>query len=364
MLDSDVLAEAERQFTVCNACRYCEGLCSVFPAMEMRNSFVSGDVAHLANLCHDCRACLHACPFSPPHEMAINIPTLMSTIRAQSFEQHARPAFIWRLLGRSRVLASMVAIAIGMIALPVGAVDGLSKLTHSHRGHGAFYKLIGYVWLVVPGTVAGVLVLTAIAAGAWSSIGDSGAPAAAFFGIRPNLRALADALGLKNLRGGGGGCHSDEMSPSTVRRKLHNFVFYGFLLMIASTLSAAIEQDALNHEPPFRLLSVPVMLGTLGGIAAVIGCAGFALVGRRGSDALKSDQSRSGDRIFGGLLILTAGSGLLLLALRSTPLLSVALIVHLGIVGVFFIALPYSKFVHAAYRYLALVRFHAESKER
>jgi hypothetical protein len=34
-----ILEEADRLMTVCNSCRYCEGLCAVFPAMEMRRSF-------------------------------------------------------------------------------------------------------------------------------------------------------------------------------------------------------------------------------------------------------------------------------------------------------------------------------------
>ncbi|MYF87928.1 MAG: 4Fe-4S ferredoxin, partial [Boseongicola sp. SB0676_bin_33] len=29
----DSLSEARRQADICNACRYCEGYCSVFPAM-------------------------------------------------------------------------------------------------------------------------------------------------------------------------------------------------------------------------------------------------------------------------------------------------------------------------------------------
>ena len=103
-------AEAERQFTLCNACRYCEGLCSVFPAMEFRSAFVTGDINYLANLCHDCRACADACPFSPPHEMAIDIPVLMSSIRARSFAQNARPRFMWNLLTRPRALAAVVGL--------------------------------------------------------------------------------------------------------------------------------------------------------------------------------------------------------------------------------------------------------------
>ena len=39
MLATENLREAARLMTICNACRYCEGLCAVFPAMEMRRTF-------------------------------------------------------------------------------------------------------------------------------------------------------------------------------------------------------------------------------------------------------------------------------------------------------------------------------------
>jgi citrate/tricarballylate utilization protein len=51
-LHTDALREADRLMTICNACRYCEGLCAVFPAMEMRRTFAAGDLNYLANLCH------------------------------------------------------------------------------------------------------------------------------------------------------------------------------------------------------------------------------------------------------------------------------------------------------------------------
>jgi citrate/tricarballylate utilization protein len=64
---TDALREAERQIGICNACRYCEGLCAVFPAMERRLSFTSGDLNYLANLCHSCGACFYDCQFASPH---------------------------------------------------------------------------------------------------------------------------------------------------------------------------------------------------------------------------------------------------------------------------------------------------------
>ena len=56
----DLLQEARRQAEICNACRYCEGYCSVFPAITRNKVFASGDITQLANLCHNCRGCYHA----------------------------------------------------------------------------------------------------------------------------------------------------------------------------------------------------------------------------------------------------------------------------------------------------------------
>ena len=75
---SGPLAEADRLMTVCNSCRYCEGLCAVFPAMEMRRAFPDGDLNYLANLCHGCGACYYDCQFAPPHEFNVNVPKTLA----------------------------------------------------------------------------------------------------------------------------------------------------------------------------------------------------------------------------------------------------------------------------------------------
>lgn len=69
----DALADARRQMTICNACRYCEGYCAVFPAMELRRTFPDGDLVYLANLCFDCRACQYA----PAHPFDVNVPRVL-----------------------------------------------------------------------------------------------------------------------------------------------------------------------------------------------------------------------------------------------------------------------------------------------
>ena len=71
-------SEVARQMQICNACRYCEGYCAVFPAMARRLEFGKADIHYLANLCHNCGACLHACQYAPPHEFAVNVPQAMA----------------------------------------------------------------------------------------------------------------------------------------------------------------------------------------------------------------------------------------------------------------------------------------------
>jgi citrate/tricarballylate utilization protein len=68
------------------------------------------------------------------------------------------------------------------------------------------------------------------------------------------------------------------------------------------------------------------------------------------------------DLAFIALLFLTSATGLALLALRDTGAMAALLAVHLGFVLALFLTLPYGKFVHALYRFAALVRYHVERK--
>jgi citrate/tricarballylate utilization protein len=75
------------------------------------------------------------------------------------------------------------------------------------------------------------------------------------------------------------------------------------------------------------------------------------------SDPEPADQeSRGMDVGFLVLLFLTSFTGLLLLALRETAGMGILLVIHMGVVGGLFLTIPYGKFVHAIYRYAALLR--------
>src|SRR5262252_3024486 len=89
--DDDAVAEVARQMQICNACRYCEGFCAVFPAMTRRLEFTPATVHYLANLCHNCGACLHACQYAPPHDFAVNVPRVLARVRLDTYAAYAWP---------------------------------------------------------------------------------------------------------------------------------------------------------------------------------------------------------------------------------------------------------------------------------
>ena len=112
---SAALAEAERLMIVCNACRYCEGLCAVFPAMEMRRTFADADLNYLANLCHGCGACYFDCQFSPPHEFNVNVPKILAQVRNDSYRAFTWPNWCAALFERNGLWLSIIA-ALGVAA--------------------------------------------------------------------------------------------------------------------------------------------------------------------------------------------------------------------------------------------------------
>lgn len=100
-------AEVDRQMHICNACRYCEGFCAVFPAMTRRLDFAKADVHYLANLCHNCGACLHACQYAAPHEFAVNVPQAMAKVRLNTYVEYAWPGKLGTLYERNGLTLSL-----------------------------------------------------------------------------------------------------------------------------------------------------------------------------------------------------------------------------------------------------------------
>ncbi|EYR84678.1 tricarballylate utilization 4Fe-4S protein TcuB [Shinella sp. DD12] len=358
------LAEADRLMTVCNSCRYCEGLCAVFPAMEMRRAFSDGDLNYLANLCHSCGACFHDCQFSPPHEFDVNVPKTLAIVRNDSYRAYAWPRALSGLFHRNGLAISLIAaLSVALFIAGFAAWHDPAVLFGVHTGPGAFYKLMPHNAMALLFGAAFAYAMVAMAMGIRNFWKDIGEPAGTLGESASIWQAVRDAGSLRYLDGAGVGCMNEDDRPTDRRRLYHHMTFYGFLLCFAATSTATLYHYLLGLEAPYPVYDLPVVLGTLGGIGLLVGPVGLLHAKWRRDPVLK-DGSRTGmDVAFLVMLFLTSLTGLLLLVLRATPAMGLLLALHLGLVFSLFVTMPYGKFVHGIYRFLALVRYAKEKRQ-
>ena len=341
-------AEARRQIEICNACRYCEGFCSVFPAITRQTLFADGDILQLANLCHDCRACYYACQYTHPHEFRLNLPQALSEVRVTSWQRFIRPGRVARLFQEQGLaLAAMLVLGLAVLLIMIQAL-------RPDSGQG-FYAYLSHTAMVALFTPAFLLPLLIIGQGLsryWLEV--SGKP------VRfEHIGAALSYTGhLKNLAGGQGqGCNYEAGDRfSNQRRWLHQAVLWGFLLCFASTTSGTVLHYLFARPAPYGLFSLPKLLGLPGGILLVIGCTGLAWL------KIRAERQPGAARVWGGemafvlLLAATGVTGIMLYLAADTAAVPILLALHLGTVLAFFLLMPYSKMVHGFFRFAALLR--------
>ncbi|MEK9662547.1 MAG: tricarballylate utilization 4Fe-4S protein TcuB [Alphaproteobacteria bacterium] len=351
--------EVRHSLEICNACRYCEGYCAVFPAMELRREFSDADLGYLANLCHNCAGCFHSCQYAPPHEFGVNLPQAFTNLRVETYGQHAWPAPFARLFERNGLVVSLAtALALGLVLLAVMALQDWDVLNGVHRGDGAFYAVIPHNAMVAVGglTFGYALVAMAMAmARFWRVSGGGGVSLPAVAG------ALHDAATTRYLGGGGDGCNDVDDRFSSARRHSHLATMWGFILCFAATCAGTVYDYGFGWVAPYSWYSLPVLLGTVGGIMLSVGTFGLFAVKLRADRAPVAMTRLGMDYGFLALLFFTATTGLALLAFRHTAGMGMLLAIHLGFVLALFLTLPYGKFVHAPYRLLALIRYRMEA---
>ncbi|NYT85145.1 tricarballylate utilization 4Fe-4S protein TcuB [Pollutimonas harenae] len=357
-------AEAARQLQVCNACRYCEGFCAMFPAMTQRLMFEKADVHYLANLCHNCGACLHACQYAPPHEFAINVPQVMAQVRGQTYKDYAWPPALGKLYERNSLVLAM-ALAAGLalfLALAVAMGGGLWNSAVA----GDFYNVFPHNLLVGLFAPIFLFAILALGMGVRRFLRDVGpATSGAQANAPAALEATSAVLQLKYLDGGHGqGCNNEDDRFTLSRRRFHHLTFYGFMLCFAATSLATVYHYAFGWQAPYDLPSLPKILGAVGGVALMLGTAGLWVLHRRRHPLHGDAAQKPMDLGFIALLFLISASGLALWLGRSTPAMAALLCLHLGAVMALFLTMPYGKFAHGFFRSASLLRYAVEKRQK
>ncbi|MEX0317580.1 MAG: tricarballylate utilization 4Fe-4S protein TcuB [Ruegeria sp.] len=346
-MQTDLIAEARRQAEICNACRYCEGYCSVFPALHSQRAFADCDITQLANLCHNCRGCYYACQYTAPHEFDLNFPKALAEVRRDSWEGLAWPQPLARRFhthGGAIALALVAGFAFMFLAIrALGSAGGVGFF--AVMSHGAM------VALFAPAFLFPLLSLAISLRRYWQSVG--GRPIT----IADLKAAFGRAARMTDLAAGHGeGCNfEDEDRFSQARRYAHQAIMYGFLLCFAATCAGTVLHYVFNNPAPYPFWSVPKLLGVPGGVMLTLGCAWMAWLKLQSDRTLGDPQAWRGDIGFILLLGFTGLSGLLLYVLGTTAWMPVLLSVHLGAVLTFFLLTPFTKMTHGFYRIVALL---------
>ena len=243
----DLTLNGAHTLTVCNACRYCEQYCPVFPAMEERLTFERVDLAYLSNLCHNCGECLYACQYAPPHEFGINVPRTLAEIRFATYEEYAWPRPLAAMF-RAHTLftASALTVAFTGMILLVARLTG--SPVQAPVANGNFYAIVPHGVMVTLFGGVFAFVGLAIGLGLTRFVREVRASASARpEGLQPRTtptrsawRALRDGMTLRHLHATGPDCVSSEEERRPWRRWAPHLVLGGFLLGVASTAVAAV----------------------------------------------------------------------------------------------------------------------------
>ena len=346
------MSEAVRILNICNACRYCEGHCAVFPALARRLELEGRDLEALAHLCHQCGACYHNCQYAPPHEFAVNLPKTLESERQASLIRHNPAAGPFVLYPAATAIISVLVASLFFVL----AIHGLSSPEEGGllQRTDSFYDLLPHGVMAMTFSVVGLMISGSwllVATGYWKTLG---LPAPWQIRRRVWRRAAGHALTLKNLDGGhGSGCHVEDDRPGLAKRTFHHWVLAGFLLCFAATLSGSLLHYVYSLPAPYDWLSLPKFFGVTGGIALGYGCIGLLRLSYGTDPATQHRPAFS--RVLTWLLLLVALSGLALPLLKGSLWLGVSLAVHLGLVFGLFLNLAFGKFLHSLFRCLALV---------
>jgi citrate/tricarballylate utilization protein len=354
LLNLTATEEARRQIEICNACRYCEGFCAVFPAMTKQKAFADGDITQLANLCHNCRGCYYACQYTEPHEFALNLPAVLAEVRVESWERLIRPQSFARMFQRNGMaVAGLLVAAIAALFWAMAALRPASGAGfYAYLSHGVM------VAIFLPAFLAPLCLIALSLRDYWREV-DGGA-------LRlTHLRAALGATArMKNLSGGhGDGCNFENGDRFTDwRRVFHQLMMYGFLLCFASTSVATLMHYLLGWSAPYGLLSLPKLLGLPGGFMMVLGSIGLVWLKLRAEAKLGARHVWGGELAFTILLGVVAATGLALYAATGSGLVQPILALHLASVLTLFLLMPYSKMVHGFFRFAALLADAARAK--
>ncbi len=295
-------------------------------------------------LCHQCGDCSTKCPRgAKPGDV-------LSAIRSYAVAAYAKPKFIADMVNDPKMLPIVLAIP-AVIFLVIGLLTGQldfspdsSAIVQGHFFSTLLVQLI-FPLLAVLLTVSMVLSLKDYLNDIHADAVMNGKTDKTELNYKELLQALIRVLPviLKHDQ-------FSECSENQDRATAHIMVLYSFIGLFIVTAIFFIVLDVFHIPGPYSQLNPVKWLANISGVALVIGSA--LMIKNR--IAKKDDQVNMYKDWY--LLGLVFGAGLTGLLTEMTRLGGSAVFsylfyfVHLMLVFVLFLSLPYSKFAHIVYR--------------
>jgi quinone-modifying oxidoreductase subunit QmoC len=354
-------------FRKCLQCGNCSATCTIspdhdpFPRKEMAwanwgmRDTLLGDPDIW--LCYQCGDCSVACPSGArPGDM-------LAAIRQEAVLHHAVPRFVSNLVNSPRYLPLLIGIPAALLGLALLARDPIEKALGLGAGAGervvysyssffpqwllnSFFLLFSVLFVlgVVTAVVRYWRLLETVAVQKGIEVPRTG--------LFKNFLSVTKTIFAHE--------RFEECETAKTRFHAHLYVFYGFLALFIVTLwTITAPHNPLIRDSfvyPFSFLSPWKLLANLGGAAVVYGC--LTMIRDRLNEVDPVQKSTYLDWMFVTLVLVVVISGFVtegLHYLRLEPHRHVAYFVHLVLVFVLMVSLPYSKFAHVVYRTTAMV---------
>jgi quinone-modifying oxidoreductase subunit QmoC len=346
--------------SVCYQCGTCTAVCPIstpdnpFPRKEMvwvqwglkERALGNGSIW----LCHQCSTCNAYCPRDAKPS------NVMAALRDYSIGHYAVPRVLGRALGEPRALPLLFALP---VVLFLAILAGLGHLGSLPPGPIVFSRFMP-IWIVEVVFIVsiGLSMVGALVGGLryWRAM-DAARAGLDGHGATPGLIAtLAEILRHRKFR-------QCAETPAGTRRThkehlyhTHLLVFWGFLGLVVTTASVGIGIYAFGYLTPWPLWHPVKILGNVSGAAVIAAVAIF--LWRRIRDARRAGKSTYSDWLFLSVLLLTTLTGFLSQGLRLADVRALAYpvyFVHLVLIYVLLVYIPYSKFAHLVYRTAAML---------
>ena len=356
----DILGLGAHDLTSCYQCGTCSVVCPIatdaepFPRKEMiwvqwglKDKLMADPAVWM---CHQCGLCNSYCPRdAKPADV-------MAALRDYSITHYAFPSFMGKAVSEPKYLPWLFALPAVIFLLVLALLGNLGSLP---TGQIVFSKFMPIIYIEIIFSLAvGAAAIAAISGGLgyWKAMNEFSVASGGHGPAKGLIPTVMDILKHRKFRQCEGDRVGTRKSYKAHLHKSHLAVFYGFLGLVITTTSVGIGIYAFGYLTPWPLWHPVKILGNVSGVAVLIACAIFLY--RRLKDKEKAGKSTYSDWLFLWVLALTTLTGFLSQILRLAdipPLAYWVYFIHLGFIFFLLVYIPYSKFAHLAYRFVAML---------